>query len=211
VDGSLAAGSAVTVATNSTLGGTGTVNGPVTVLAGGAIAPGDSIGTLTVNNNLTLAGNLSIEVNKANSQTSDMTIVTGTLSATSIGFINVTNLGPALAQGDSFTLFNKPVSGGGSMTVTGGGIGINWTNKLAVDGTIAVLSTVSLSPVSITFSNTGPSLRLSWPADHTGWTLQTNASGLGAGWGPVSGSSATNQVFMPFKPTGSVFFRLISP
>ena len=40
VDGSLAAGSAVTVATNGTLGGIGTVGGNVTVNQGGAIAPG---------------------------------------------------------------------------------------------------------------------------------------------------------------------------
>jgi autotransporter-associated beta strand protein len=211
VNGSLAAASAVTITNSGALGGTGTVNGPVTVQTGSSINPGASIGTLTINNSLSLAGNLGIEVNKTNSQTSDEIVVTGTPNNTGVGTINVTNLGPALAQSDTFTLFNKPVTGGGSMTVTGGGTGVTWTNKLAVDGTIAVLSTVSLSPVSITASNTGSSLKLSWPVDHTGWNLQTNTTPVGAGWGTVAGSSATNQVFMPFNPTGSVFFRLVSP
>ena len=43
--GSLTSNSAVTVAANATLGGTGTVNGPVTVTA--TLAPGASVGTLT--------------------------------------------------------------------------------------------------------------------------------------------------------------------
>jgi autotransporter-associated beta strand protein len=218
VNGSLAAGSAVTVATNGTLGGTGTINGTVTVLNGGAIAPGASIGTLTINNNLSLAGNLTIEVNKTNSQTSDQTVVSGTLANTGVGTINVANLGPALAQGDTFALFNKAVSGGGSMTVTGGGRGVNWTNKLAVDGSISVLSVISLAPTSITISNIAiaPSSRtmsLNWPTDHTGWTLQTQTNGFTAGtWSPVTGSTATNQMVITIDPTkGPVFFRLLAP
>jgi len=216
VNGSLVAGSAVTVATNGTLGGTGTINGPVTVQTGGAIAPGASIGTLTINNSLTLGGNLSIEVNKTNAQTSDKMVVSGTLNGSAGVSINVTNLGPALAQGDTFTLFNKAVTGAATMVVSGGGSGVTWTNKLAVDGTIAVLSTVSTSRTNITFSVSGNTLGLSWPADHTGWTLQaqTNAphQGLGTTWGTVAGSSATNQVFLPINPAnGSVFFRLVAP
>jgi autotransporter-associated beta strand protein len=219
VNGSLAAGSSVTVATNGSLGGTGAVNGAVTVLNGGAIAPGASIGTLTINNNLSLGGNLTIEVNKANSQTSDQIIVSGTINNTGTGAVNVANLGAALAQGDTFTLFpGKTVSGGAAMTVTGGGAGVNWTNKLAVDGTISVLSTVSLAPTSITISNIAitPSSRtmsLNWPADHTGWTLQTQTNAFPGGpWSPTPGSTTTNQMVITIDPTkGPVFFRLQAP
>lgn len=76
--------------------------------------------------------------------------------------------------------------------------------------------TVSLTPVTLTSVVNGNQLQLSWPADHTGWRLetQTNAltSGLGPNWFPISGSAATNQVSIPLDTAnGSVFFRLVSP
>jgi len=66
----------------------------------------------------------------------------------------------------------------------------------------------------ITSVASGNLMRLSWPANYTGWTLQaqTNAPsvGIGANWGIVSGSTATNQVSVPVDNTiGSTFFRLI--
>lgn len=77
-------------------------------------------------------------------------------------------------------------------------------------------SAVSTTPVSITNSVVGNSLKLSWPADHIGWHLeaQTNslAAGLQTSWFPVSGSSATNLLYIPINATnGSVFFRLAYP
>jgi autotransporter-associated beta strand protein len=63
LDGSLATGA---VAVNGgAFGGTGTANGAVTVNAGGKLTPGTAaVGTLSVNNNLTLAGNVLIKLNK---------------------------------------------------------------------------------------------------------------------------------------------------
>jgi autotransporter-associated beta strand protein len=205
---------AVTVATNATLAGTGSINGPVTVLAGGILAPGNSVGTLTVNNNVSLAGNLAIEVNKSISPASDNVVVSGNLNNTGSGTVSVTNLGPALVQGDTFTLFSKPLVNGSSLTVTGANV--IWTNKLAMDGTIAVATVISTTPTNITFSVSGTTLTLSWPLDHTGWTLQaqTNAPGVGIGtnWSVVPGSASVNQVVIPMNRTnGSVFYRLISP
>lgn len=49
-----------TVATDGTLGGTGTIAAPVTVY--GTLAPGASVGTLNVNNNVVLNGTLATEV-----------------------------------------------------------------------------------------------------------------------------------------------------
>jgi hypothetical protein len=77
------------------------------------------------------------------------------------------------------------------------------------------------TPTSTTSTNiafalvSGQSLQLTWPADHTGWTLQvqTNAmaSGLGTNWQNVAGSAGTNQMVMPVNPaSGSVFYRLIN-
>ncbi|NQX01824.1 autotransporter-associated beta strand repeat-containing protein [bacterium] len=57
--GTLPAGSAVTVNSGGTLGGNGTVNGPVSLLAGAVLLPGGigSTATLTLGNSLTLNGN----------------------------------------------------------------------------------------------------------------------------------------------------------
>ena len=53
MNGSIAS-SPVFVDFGGTLGGNGTV-GPTTILAGGALSPGNSVGTLTVNGNLVFA------------------------------------------------------------------------------------------------------------------------------------------------------------
>lgn len=73
VNGSLA-GSIVTVS-GGTLGGTGTIGS--TIVNGGTLAPGNSIGTLTVQGNLafTSAGHYSVEVSPS---AADLTNVTGT-------------------------------------------------------------------------------------------------------------------------------------
>jgi hypothetical protein len=75
---------------------------------------------------------------------------------------------------------------------------------------------VSLSPPQISFGMTGNGLQFSWPSDHTGWELQAQTNGPGAGigtnWVTLSGSGATNQIVIPISPTGgSVFFRLAYP
>jgi len=136
----------VTVA-GGALGGSGTVLGPVTVSSGGTLAPGTSaIGTLTVNNSLTLNGNLFFKVNKSLSpQSNDVASVSGALTNGGTGFLTVSNPGPALVVGDKFTLFNKPLTNGASLGVTGGGV--TWTNNLAVDGSISVVSLTALKPV----------------------------------------------------------------
>jgi autotransporter-associated beta strand protein len=190
VNGSLNAGSIVTVATNGTLGGTGTINGPVTVQAFGSIAPGASIGTLTINNSLALAGNLRIEVNRAG-LLSDQTVVSGTLANTGTGRVTVSNLGAALVAGDKFFLFNKAVTSGNAMTVTGAGA--YWQNDLALDGSITVHSLPVITSAvpgvnNITLSGTNGIAGGTYyvlastnvAAALTNWTtIQTNTFGAG--------------------------------
>jgi hypothetical protein len=139
VNGQLDPASAVTVATNATLSGTGIISGTVAVNAGGALAPGAASigGTLNLNNGLTLSGNVNVRVNRSG-YVSDRANVTGTLTNTGTGSVIVTNLGSTLQVGDSFTLFNKPLTNGAALTVIGGGVA--WTNKLAVNGSIVVVS-----------------------------------------------------------------------
>lgn len=206
----------LTVVSNGVLGGTGSIAGSVTVVTGAALAPGASVGTLTVGGNLTLNGNLVIEVDKSLAQSNDMANVTGTLTSSGAGTVTVTNLGTnAIVVGDKFTLFNKPLTGGGSLTVVGSGV--TWINNLAVDGSItAQSSAVSTTPVSLGSTVSGGNVSLTWPADHTGWRLevQTNSlsSGLGTNWVTWPNSTGTNAVSIPVNPTNpSVFFRLVYP
>jgi autotransporter-associated beta strand protein len=210
VSGQIGSG-AVTVGTNAVLGGNGTVTGPVTVLPTGAVAPGASIGTLTITNDLILGGNLNIEVNRSASPSSDKLVVSGALTNSGAGTLTVSNLGSALLANDSFTIFNKPLTNGSALTVTGGGV--NWTNKLAVDGTIAVLSVIPTTATNITFAYSGTNLTLSWPATYTGWALQSQTNpvtkGLSTNWVTIPGSTATNRLVMPIGITnGSVFYRM---
>ena len=75
-------------------------------------------------------------------------------------------------------------------------------------------SSVNTNPTNITFAVIGNTLDLSWPADHTGWTLQTNSVGLGAtnAWFPYPGSAATNHVILTIDPASvNVFYRLVYP
>lgn len=203
----------VLVATNATLAGAGTVSGPVTVLMGGRISPGSSIGTLTLNNNLSFYhGGLAIEVNKSAGTTSDRINVSGTLTNTGAGLVTITNLGPALAPGDSFTLFDKAVTGGNTMTITGGAA--IWTNKLAVDGTIAVVSVVAATPTNLNYSVSGANLTLSWPPNYLTWLLQSNIVGVASSgnWFVVPNSGSTTQVVVTVNPARSnVFYRLVAP
>ncbi|HSU56582.1 MAG TPA: hypothetical protein VLT36_21160, partial [Candidatus Dormibacteraeota bacterium] len=131
--------------------------------------------------------------------------------------ITVTNIGADLVTGDAFQLFSIPVTGTPAAlilpTTFSSGTYL-WTNKLAIDGTIKVLS--GAAPVNTTATNmtavvSGNNLNLSWPLDHTGWTLQTNAGGLVNGtWYAYPGSTATNSLSIPIDPTRSnVFFRMI--
>ncbi len=142
VNGSLAAGSTVTVASGGTLGGTGVLKGPTSVAAGATLTPGNNaIGTLTINNSLALAGNAIMEISKNGGLlTNDLVVASGTLTFS--GTLMVTNVGPnALAAGDSFKLFT---AGGysGNLTATNLpllGAGLVWnTNSLLVNGTVAV-------------------------------------------------------------------------
>jgi hypothetical protein len=107
-----------------------------------------------------------------------------------------------------------------------------WTNVLAGNYLITASATfgggssasppigISVAPstaaASLAYSVANGALRLSWPPDHTGWSLQAQTNvpgaGLGTNWVNVSVASATNSVTIPIVSTnGSVFYRLSYP
>ena len=70
----------------------------------------------------------------------------------------------------------------------------------------------SSASVAIGVTNAPGQLQLSWPADHTGWQLQSQTNNLGTNWVNVPASMQTNQMTVPLNSTnGSVFFRLVRP
>ena len=77
-------------------------------------------------------------------------------------------------------------------------------------------TTIASNPTNITFSVSGSTLSLSWPADHLGWILQSQTNNLNTGlstnWFDIVGSGSVTQTninIVPSNPT--VFFRLRSP
>jgi autotransporter-associated beta strand protein len=200
---------AATFVFGGTLGGTGAFYGPVSLEAGTTLAPGasaGSVGTLTINSDLTMAGNLAIDVNKSLSPSSDLVVVSGALTNTGTGTVMVANLGPALAVGDKFTLLSQPLLNGAALTVAGSGA--NWTNNLAVDGSISVRSFVARP--TLNFTKNGNSLQFSWSGSFK-LQAQTNSLsvGLRTNWADYPGGG-TSPVTAPVDVAkGTVFFRLV--
>lgn len=199
-----------TTVSNGVLGGTGSIASPLTVVAGGTLAPGTSVGTFTVSNTATLGGTTVMELNPTNS---DLLNVTGTITST--GNLVVTNIGGTLYNGKVFTLFSKPVSGFSNIKLPSG---YTWTTNLAVNGSITVSSggVVNPTPVTMTNSLSGSTLTLGWPADHIGWILQVQTNSLSTGlannWVTVPGSTNVTGVSVNIDAnSGSVFYRLVYP
>lgn len=103
VNGSLT-NSAVQVQNGGTLGGTGSVRN-TTIQSGGTLAPGNSIGTLTVVGNLTFnaGSNYSVEVDAAGSN--DRTNATGTLTING-GTVNVLASAGTYSPTTQYTILN---------------------------------------------------------------------------------------------------------
>jgi autotransporter-associated beta strand protein len=219
VNGGLTA-SPITVANGGTLSGVGTLGAAVTISVGGTLAPGDNApGVLAINSDLTLSGSLAIAVNKSLVRSNSAVTVSGGLNNTGTGVVIITNSGPALAAGDVFTLFNEPVLNGAALSVSGGGAGVVWTNLLAVNGSVRVLSTtppINPLPGTIQVSPLGnDTLSLAWPTNG-GWILQaqTNAAsvGLSTNWTAVSGSTSVTNTTVTINVTnGAVFYRMVHP
>jgi autotransporter-associated beta strand protein len=93
---------------------------------------------------------------------------------------------------------------------------VNAAPYITGTGTLQVAAPIASNPTNITFSASGGSLSLSWPADHLGWILQaqtnSRAIGISTNWFDVPGSasvSSTNVSINPADPT--VFYRLRKP
>jgi autotransporter-associated beta strand protein/T5SS/PEP-CTERM-associated repeat protein len=209
--------SGATIVSAGTLGGNGVIAGPVTVNSGAGLAPGSSVGMLTINNTLTLSGGstTTMEIDK-DAGTNDS--VVGLTTVHYGGTLVLKKLNGQLAAGDTFTLFSATSRVGSFTNILSEtpGQNVTWdTSQLTVNGSVKVL-TVGPAPVSISAVASGGTLTVTWPVSQTGWQLQTQVNplsvGLSTNWVAVPGASATNQMsFTVDRTKGSVFFRLLFP
>jgi autotransporter-associated beta strand protein len=241
VNGSLSASSAVTITPGGTLGGTGTVAGSVAVR--GTVSPGASVGHLTTGAQTWYDGStLVYQVASADTNNTagrDLLTINGTLDLerTNSGVFTL----KLVSMVNSNTQGNVPDFDASSPYTWTVGTATGLTNAgnlayIVVDATAfsnahggtftpafdlgsqAILihyspATVNTTPTALVSSVSGSSLTLSWPQDHTGWTLQTQTNsrslGLTGTWFDVSGSAATNQMTFPVDRTQpTVFYRL---
>ncbi len=208
IDGFLAPESVVTV-TGGALGGSGLIGGQVTVQSGGAIAPGTSVGTLTITSTLTLEeGSTSLlEVDKSTGM-NDM-VVANTVNYG--GKLVVTNVAGALESGNTFQLFSSPAHTGtfSQVTVVGG------TGTFdPVSGVLTITGLVADYPTNITLSYTDGNLSLAWPESHKGWYAQSNSISVADpnAWYDIAGSeTGTNLNVTIDAALPQVYYRLRKP
>ncbi len=186
--GTLKAGSATAL---------GSINGATSVASGATFdVNGFKLGAETVtvpgagvggNGALHLAGTTAMKLDRANG-TNDVLRTSG--SITCGGMLTVTGLGGALVPGDTFKLFDAASYVPSSFATLNLPVGTTWdTSKLAVDGTIKVVS-VSRPQVSGTTATSGSlRLTLSGPAgnNYSVWA-STNAAAtpVPSTWTPSS-------------------------
>ncbi len=216
------------------LGGSGTLAGPLVMVGGSSLLPGGggNIGTFTVNNNVTLNSGVhgSFELNTTNYllnanttnefgaitnyvllATNDMLVVSGTLSVSG-ATLTVNNDGTNLVLGSYFKLFNQAAVGFTSVSLPALDAGLAWQNNLAVDGSIQVVVAV-VTPPPLNFSQAGNVLTFTWTNASFHLQSQTNTLGVGlsTNWSdhPGGGASGVGVTNDPANPT--VFFRLKNP
>jgi len=140
----------------------------------------------------------------------------------------------AASTATGYKIKRSPTSGGGyvnivtnaSLTFTNTGVAngtlyyfvVSATNSFgeSTNSTQVSARPTSSASVAMNAANAAGQLQISWPADHTGWQLQSQTnnltSGLGTNWVNLPASMQTNQMTVPLNSTnGSVFFRLVRP
>jgi T5SS/PEP-CTERM-associated repeat protein len=209
----------LTIANNASLIGNGAVTGILTVQPGGVLAPGASIGKMVFSNSPSLQGAVAMEISKNGATiTNDQIQVTAPLIYG--GSLTVTNLGPtALAAGDRFQLFsaNSYVGAFSVITLPSLPAGLDWANKLLVDGSIEAVATgasftsVTLFGTNVVFSGAGGPPNASYAvlaATNVALPLNNWISIATNQCDPIGGFSFTNAI-VPGIPQR--FFRLRTP
>ena len=186
VNGSL--GGDVTMATGTTLAGTGTINGTTTDAFGAIIAPGPtsaakSVGTLNLNN-LTLSGGSTINLDLSTDPTqvggaNDLLNITGTLSLSVPTSLAITPVSGFLSNG-TYRLMNYV---GGNPSAS------NFTvSGVPTDSRQTYVPNTS-TPNQVNLIVSGSPANLTWKGDgvFNNWDVKTTANWYNSG--PPSGKS----------------------
>lgn len=115
----------ITLVTNGTLGGTGSINGPLVVGPAGNLAPGDAVtfagNTFTVSGNVTLKGTATfrVSVDGGNSTSDQISQVANANYGGTLVISNVTSDATVMTNGQSFQLFNAASGTGNFANIVG--------------------------------------------------------------------------------------------
>jgi len=189
VDGRMIGSAALTIPSGSTLGGVGSVSNPVSVADGGTISPGDSVGTLTISNNLVLSTASILNYEMGSIGNADKLTVVGNLTLD--GVLNVTtNNTDGLFGAGNYTI----------ITYTG-----SLTDNTLSQGTLPAGFTYSIvaggGTVVLQVSSSGPS--------YSTWATYYGLSGgsaLGTADPDGDGMNNTNEFLAGFNPTNSAAY-----
>jgi autotransporter-associated beta strand protein len=204
---------------SGTLAGAGSIAGPVLVAPGGTIGAGDAggIGTFNLSSMpLTVQGTAALRISKDSGvRVSDL--ITGISVANyggTLSVINVTSDGTPIVLGDTFTLFSAASHTGNFGAVLGSpGPGLSYSFN-PTSGAVTVVAGPPATPTNITYSVSGSTLTLSWPASYIGWVAESNAVSIVSpgSWTAVPGSQSVNSLSIPInKAQPQVYFRLRHP
>ncbi|PWU14942.1 MAG: hypothetical protein C5B50_16200 [Verrucomicrobia bacterium] len=207
----LASGSTNTLTVQGgTLAGYGIIKSPTIITTGGTLALGSGIGTMTIQNSLSLAGSNIMKIAK-NSGVTTNDLISGLTHITYGGTLVVQSSGSGFAGGDTFRLFSAGSYSGsfGSIILPALGGSLTWdTSTLGSNGQIKITSSAPLfstppvrlsdGNVQVSFSgSSGAAYRL-WASTNvvvrpitSTWTLLSSGT---FGGSPISYSdlSATN-------------------
>jgi hypothetical protein len=194
------------------------IRGSVVATASSAIAPGginnSNYQYMAISNSLTFqAGSTNyMDIYKAGILLTNDQILVSNL-VTYGGTLQLQTNGPtAIIAGDTFLLF-KAGSVAGNFANIADNSGATWSFNPAT-GIATVLTpppTVNTGRTNIIASVSGNQLTMSWPPDHTGWSLQSNSVSLSNtnAWFLVTGSTTTNKIIITMDPAQkNVFYRM---
>ncbi len=131
---------AVTVLGAATLGGSGVIGGPLTV--NGTLAPGNSPGTLTVNNDLVINNGAVLQYQLG--ANSDLTVVSGNLTLG--GTLNIINAGGLGAANYTLFTYTGSLSGNATLGATPPGYSYYLNTNTAGQVILAAYSPASTPP-----------------------------------------------------------------
>jgi autotransporter-associated beta strand protein len=208
-----------TLVSSGTLAGNGSFIGPVSVGPSGNLGAGDAgtnVGVLTVNNTLTLQGNVTLRVGKTAS-----VLTSDSINASAVNYgrtLTVNNIGSdALAPGDSFNIFSTGTPVGNFTIVLGSpGFGLGYQFNPATGVLSVITGGPPTTPTKVTFSVSGSTFNISWPAAYKGWILQSQTNSASVGlrnvWYDIAGTEAITSTNMTINPANrTVFYRLRYP